>query len=256
MDFMYVDSGMRGLRPLISTIRTIGIKAGQNPMLKLKLCVQVCVLVAVSQARLVDLHQDSRESVQFDAQPRATCDTPVSKAKVVFPQNLVGRSKYNDGYTMYSGYVPVTDEDWLFYWFFEQTNATASAKGPLMLWSNGGPGCSAMEGATTENGPMVLDMIKQSVALPTGQLTDNPYSWVNLANVLYVDQPRYVGFSTGKGKYVSNSVDAGKDIVTFLGGWLKLFPEFAGRELVLSSESYGGHCKYFGGCMNMGSGLT
>jgi carboxypeptidase C (cathepsin A) len=46
----------------------------------------------------------------------------------------------------------VTDGDWLFYRFFEQTNATASGKGPLMLWSNGGPGCSAME-ATTENGP-------------------------------------------------------------------------------------------------------
>jgi carboxypeptidase C (cathepsin A) len=38
-----------------------------------------------------------------------------------------------------------------------------------------------------------------------------------LCQVLYVDQPRYVGFSFGKGKYVSNSVDAGKDIVTFFG---------------------------------------
>ena len=64
---------------------------------------------------------------------------------------------------------------------------------------------------------MVLDMIKQSIALPSGQLTDNPYSWVNFANVLNVDQPRYVAFSFGKGKYVSNSVDAGNDIVTFFG---------------------------------------
>ena len=53
-----------------------------------------------------------------------------------------------------------------------------------MLWSNGGPGCSAMEGATTENGPMVLDMIKQSYAISVGELSDNPYSWVNQANIL------------------------------------------------------------------------
>ena len=58
-----------------------------------------------------------------------------------------------------SSYVNVTSEDWLFYWFFESKEA-AGEKAPLMLWSNGGPGCSAMEGATTENGPMVLDMIK------------------------------------------------------------------------------------------------
>ena len=141
-----------------------------------------------------------------------------------------------------SSYVNVTSEDWLFYWFFESKEA-AGEKAPLMLWSNGGPGCSAMEGATTENGPMVLDMIKQSYAISVGELSDNPYSWVNQANILYVDQPRYVGFSFGYGKYVDNSVDAGKDIVTFLLGWMELFPDFIGREVILSSESYGGHCE-------------
>jgi len=98
-----------------------------------------------------------------------------------------------------------------------------------------------MEAATTENGPLVLDMIKQSHALSVGQLSDDPYSWVDQANILYVDQPRYVGFSFGYGKYVESSEEAGKDIVTFLLGWMDIFPEFQGRELILSSESYGGH---------------
>jgi carboxypeptidase C (cathepsin A) len=171
------------------------------------------------------------------------CESPIAKKKVELPEMLQGRSAYYQTHTMYSGYVNVTSEDYLFYWFFE-SKQSAGQKAPLMLWSNGGPGCSAMEGATTENGPMVLDMIKQSYAISVGELSDNPYSWVDQANVLYVDQPRYVGFSFGTANppnYVLSSVDAGKDIVTFLLGWMGLFPDFAGREVILSSESYGGH---------------
>jgi len=59
--------------------------------------------------------------------------------------------------------------------------------------------------------------------------------------VLYVDQPRYVGNSFGYGDEVTSSVDAGKDIVTFLQGWYELFPEHASRDVVISGESYGGH---------------
>jgi carboxypeptidase C (cathepsin A) len=61
---------------------------------------------------------------------------------------------------------------------------------PLIIWTNGGPGCSAMEGATTESGPLVLYRIKESYQLATGQLSDNPYGWNKQGHVLYVDQPR------------------------------------------------------------------
>jgi hypothetical protein len=33
---------------------------------------------------------------------------------VVFPDSLAGRTTQN--YDMYSGYVNITQEDWLFYW--------------------------------------------------------------------------------------------------------------------------------------------
>ena len=80
---------------------------------------------------------------------------------------------------MWSGYVNVTEQDYLFYWFFENKKPTSKIFGkngilaeqkpynrPLIIWSNGGPGCSAMEGATTENGPLrLLDIKKGSEEL-------------------------------------------------------------------------------------------
>jgi carboxypeptidase C (cathepsin A) len=111
---------------------------------------------------------------------------------------------------------------------------------PLIVWTNGGPGCTAMEGATTENGPLVLYRIKESYELATGQLSDNAYAWNKQGHVLYVDQPKGVGNSFGANKCPS-SVEAGKDIVTFLQGWLQLFPQYATNKLVVSGESYGGH---------------
>ena len=61
-----------------------------------------------------------------------------------------------------------------------------------------------MEGATTEHGPLVLFDIKESVLGHSGQLSPNPYAWNRNAHVVYVDQPRYVGFSCGTGKQQSS----------------------------------------------------
>ena len=62
------------------------------------------------------------------------CSDPVSKAKVEFPDNLVGRAQIN--FDMYSGYVNIsTAPDYLFYWFFSSQDGDASA--PLIIWTNG-----------------------------------------------------------------------------------------------------------------------
>lgn len=102
-----------------------------------------------------------------------------------------------------------------------------------------------MEGATTENGPLSLFDIKESCSGSkcdyTGQFSGNPYAWNAHANMLYLDQPRNVGYSFGYGSQVKSTVEAANDFITFYTNWLNLFPEFKGRELIIAGESYGGH---------------
>ena len=141
------------------------------------------VVAPGAHSRIVSRHENRRLSEEAGSAPAAApvyCDDPVQKAKVEFPEDLVGRAAGAGGlnFDMHSGYVNVTDApDYLFYWLFEaDMDAEAAADAPLIVWTNGGPGCSAMEGATTENGPLVLYRIKESYELATGQLSANPYA--------------------------------------------------------------------------------
>ncbi|KAH9774214.1 serine carboxypeptidase-like 45 [Citrus sinensis] len=91
------------------------------------------------------------------------------------------------GFQQYSGYVTVDEKKQraLFYYFAEAETDPASK--PLVLWLNGGPGCSSLGvGAFSENGPF----------RPNGQvLVRNEYSWNREANMLFLETPIGVGFS-------------------------------------------------------------
>jgi hypothetical protein len=67
----------------------------------------------------------------------------------------------------------------LFYWLFEKPANPNDA--PLVIWLNGGPGCSSLEGLFAENGPF---KVQKDLSLEL-----NPFSWHQVANVLYLDQP-------------------------------------------------------------------
>mmetsp|Transcript_18071 Transcript_18071/g.59004 ORF Transcript_18071/g.59004 Transcript_18071/m.59004 type:complete len:441 (-) Transcript_18071:52-1374(-) len=131
----------------------------------------------------------------------------------------------------YTGYLDVeAGTKALFHWYHEAVDDAASK--PLVLWLNGGPGCSSLGGMFTELGPYVLDA--------AGAVTLNPYSWNTVANVLFIEQPAGVGFSTGAMDYYDDGMVA-RDNANFVARWRQRFPDFAGRTLYLTSESYGGH---------------
>jgi len=57
------------------------------------------------------------------------------------------------GFRMFSGYIPVdiAKTRSIFYWFVE--SARDPKNDPVVLWTNGGPGCSGVTGFMTELGP-------------------------------------------------------------------------------------------------------
>jgi cathepsin A (carboxypeptidase C) len=108
----------------------------------------------------------------------------------------------------HSGYLDIADDKHLFFWFFESRNSPSTD--PLVLWLNGGPGCSSSTGLFFELGPC-------SVANEGQNTTFNKYSWTSSANMIFLDQPVNVGFSYAEGgTTVNNSPVAGKDVYAFL----------------------------------------
>lgn len=135
-------------------------------------------------------------------------------------------------FSQFSGYLTGTGGKMLHYWFV--TSQSKPASDPLVLWTNGGPGCSSMLGILTENGPFTIQ--------PDGvTLAYNDNSWNKFANVLYLESPAGVGFSYSPDGNVTTSDDLiTEDHYTALLDFYKKYPTYTKNQLFLIGESYSG----------------
>lgn len=136
------------------------------------------------------------------------------------------------GEDSHPGFVNLTSNDDYFYWLFKSRSNPSTD--PLSVWLTGGPGCSSVMALFTENGPYNVNADLN--------LSSNAYSWNTKSNLLFVDQPIGTGFSKGRViDYVTNEDEIAEDFYIFLKGFFEKFPEFKGRELYITGESYAGH---------------
>ena len=82
-------------------------------------------------------------------------------------------------YTLYSGYIDHTNSSKKIHYMLVQAEKNWENV-PLLIWFNGGPGCSSMLAFMQEHGPYVM---------PNGENTfvKNDYAWNREANVLYIE---------------------------------------------------------------------
>ena len=142
------------------------------------------------------------------------------------------------GYRQYAGLLPVNTatNSHLFFWLLEAKNNPETA--PLVVWLNGGAGCSSMLGLFLENGPY---RVQDNLTLAL-----DPHYWNQNANILYLDQPAGAGFSYTDQKpdvLTPDQIQAqiGIDFYAFLKQFLSIFPEYKARELFISGESFAGN---------------
>ncbi|XP_027353815.1 serine carboxypeptidase II-2 isoform X2 [Abrus precatorius] len=156
-------------------------------------------------------------------------------------KDRVGRlpgQTFNISFAHYAGYITVNEKDErnLFYWFIEALEDPQSK--PLVLWLNGGPGCSSIAyGEAEEIGPFHINLDGKTLYL-------NPYSWNRVANILFLDTPVGVGFSySNKTSDLLNNGDkrTAEDNLVFLVKWLERFPLYKRSDFFISGESYAGH---------------
>jgi carboxypeptidase D len=170
----------------------------------------------------------------------------------------------------YSGYADVDKDQHMFFWFFEARSRDPSTA-PLTVWINGGPGSSSMIGLFQELGPCGIDV--------NGSVYNNPYSWSEVSNMIFIDQPTMTGFSYSvpvpgysdpdSGDIVvlkegescpenatdtcgtwslpdlsltaNNTSNAAPNFWKTLQGFMGAFPQYSRNGFHFASESYGGH---------------
>ncbi|KAF9564818.1 alpha/beta-hydrolase [Agrocybe pediades] len=143
----------------------------------------------------------------------------------------------------WSGLMPISgaknETRKLFFWFWPANNPADTKD--LIFWTNGGPGCSSLEGFLQENGPICKPIHFYNPAWSWGQAapTPNPFSWTNLSHVLWVEQPVGTGFSQGNAT-ISNDDELAAQLMGFLEQFLDVFSELKGNNLWLTGESYAG----------------
>uniref|UniRef100_A0ACD5YL26 Uncharacterized protein n=1 Tax=Avena sativa TaxID=4498 RepID=A0ACD5YL26_AVESA len=131
------------------------------------------------------------------------------------------------------GYVEVRPKAHLFWWYYKSPHrvSTPTEPWPTVLWLQGGPGTSGVGlGNFLEIGPL------------DGNLKPRNSTWLQKADLIFVDNPVGVGYSyvEDDSLLVTTDLQAAADLTTLLKVLVKELPSLRSSPLFLVAESYGG----------------
>ncbi|KAI9655135.1 MAG: hypothetical protein M1821_005618 [Bathelium mastoideum] len=196
--------------------------------------------------------------------------TGYAGVNVRYKEVPTGICELNPSVKSYSGYADVAENQHMFWMFFETRNGDP-ATAPLTLWISGGPGSSSMYELWQELGPCLINS--------TIDVNNNPYSWNEVSNMLFIDQPIQTGLSysvptpgyvdpdgstiinlpnntcpdwasdwdcgtyalTDQTTTANSTPNAAPNVWKTLQGFMGVFPQYARHGFHFATESYGGH---------------
>ncbi|CAA0815015.1 Serine carboxypeptidase-like 51 [Striga hermonthica] len=131
------------------------------------------------------------------------------------------------------GYVEVRDQVNLFWWYYRSPNKTedSTKQWPVILWLQGGPGASGVgKGNFEEIGPLNVNLEPRST------------TWLNKADLLFVDSPAGTGFSyvNDSRLLVTSDEEAAIDLTKLLIHVFNACESLPMSPLYIVGESYGG----------------
>lgn len=154
-------------------------------------------------------------------------------------------------YIATTGTQPVWDESGkpiatLYYTYYKRINTVSTAKRPLLISFNGGPGSASVWMHIAYTGPKVLNIDEEGYPQQPYGVHDNPNSVLDIADIVYVN-PVNTGYSRTipiKGEEVKRETFFGINAdIKYLAEWLNTFVSRYERWLspkYLIGESYGG----------------
>lgn len=144
--------------------------------------------------------------------------------------SLPGLDKLSETPSMYAGHLEIdadTDTNYFFWKFLKPDQS----RNRTIFWLNGGPGCSSMDGALMELGPL---RINDDI-----EVEFNNGSWYEQGDLVFVDQPGGTGFSYTN-QYDRELDQVALDFLIFMARYFEVFPEDSGNEIYIAGESYAG----------------
>ena len=186
----------------------------------------------------------------FSSQPEKQSD--VDQLKASEKQPVSSRHKVTSGgreitYTATAGHLPILNDSGeteanVFYMAYAAKPEPAGSRRPIMFIFNGGPGASSVWLHLGAVGPKRVKMLPDgSMPAPPFQLIENESTWLDLADLVFVD-PVGTGYSRAAKPELTKNFTSVQGDIDSMGRFIRLFLSRQSRwdsPVFLVGESYG-----------------
>ncbi|GLT28788.1 hypothetical protein SLA2020_036950 [Shorea laevis] len=140
-------------------------------------------------------------------------------------------------FTLETGYISVGNVEFFYYFVVSESKPAAD---PLLLYLNGGPGCSGLNGFLFQIGPLKFNTTDYTGGLP--QLLYVANAWSKTANIIFLDFPVGAGFSyaTSSDAWSTTDTESSQQAHYFLRNWLEKHPDYQTNPVFIGTDSYAG----------------